>query len=73
MNEGDTNGMIRRDLARQAWPPSDEPPTAEEWRRYCFVVEHEVAILTTLLRECQAALTGPADLRQRIEDQIGRP
>lgn len=29
------------------------------------------ARLLALLRECQSALTGPSDLRQRIEDEVG--
>ena len=39
------------------------------------LVDHVVreSGLADLLRECQAALTGPAELRQRIEDAIGRP
>lgn len=31
----------------------------------------ENARLVSMLRECQSALTGPASLRQRIEDLIG--
>lgn len=31
----------------------------------------QIDVLVDLLRECQSALTGPAELRQRIEDVIG--
>ena len=45
-------------------------PTTVRWAD-AEKLRAEVTALTALLRECQSALNGPADLRQRIEDQIG--